>query len=210
MLTRLQVANLAIGHTGSGEAITSFEDDSTEARAVKEFIGVSEEIFLKSQDWGFARRTDIPLALEEEMAESGQNRSTYFSPYRYRYAYPKDCLNFRYVVFDGQSFSHKVVNGPGGKSILTNVARALGWYTGTVEDGKYDSDAAMMWSIQLAILIAPQLTQGNSAKVMNQLAPKLEMFTSIALENNYNEDNLPTFINPAIEAGGWNDEYGGL
>ena len=194
MLRKLQVARMAIAHTSEGAPITSFDEETTTARACKDFIDVSRNTVLKTLRWSFSVKTDIPL---EAVPNPPMN-------WHYAYLYPKDGLRL-WSVGGGCVYGLGPINGQ--KSIFSNVAKATADYTtGDLQDA-YDDDFALAWSYKLAILIAPRVTEGNTDQVLSKLVAGYEMALNEAGENNENEKNDPMEIPQSILAGGF--EYEG-
>lgn len=190
MLTALEVANLALANTGEGSSIASFDEDSTEARACKQYYLISRNTILKSFDWDFARKPDIPLVLVTPFPANGWN---------YGYAYPPDCL--RLLSVGGAIYGRGIVGRE--DLILSNFRQACATYTSGDLIDRYPEDFGMAWSFRLAIMIAPQVTEGNESSLRKTLETGYKLSYDEAIENNSNEEGTVTIPSPAMDAGGW-------
>ena len=188
MTTRLQVANMAIGHTGEGKEISSFNENSEEARACKTFIDISRNTTLKELDWIFARkRAKLELL------------ATNVNGWGYAYVRPRDCVR----IFEDQNFRYREELYNNEDAIFCNVQAAELVYVSSDLPDRYRDDFALAWSYFLGVLIAPRVTEGNTASVIPRLEKGYAHFLGIAAENNENSKNEPEPLNEAIAAGGW-------
>ena len=191
--TVLEIANLAIDHTGSGSRISAFEEDSTEARTCKNFIYITRDNHLKEYDWKFARRLDVPLKLLE------------LKPHRdwgYSYLYPSDCLELRYVG-DGTSLYIEAVDGNRRRVLYSNEPTLTVTYTTDSLPDSYPSDFALGWSYGLAITILPKVNQGNIKTLLPYLRDMYKMVMDKAVENNANTESPDYEQSDVMAAGGF-------
>lgn len=196
MLTALDVANLALANTGEGLSISSFEDESREARACKQFYLVTRNSTLKGYDWNFAHKEEIPLTLFKANPHPDWN---------YSYGYPADCL--RVLYFANNDIYIPVVNDQGRAALYGNVMNATLTYTTSQLVDSYPDDFGLAWSYQLAIAIAPTLTEGNIRTLLTSLEVLYSKAMGVATENNANEAGPQRFQDPAVDAGGFYGIY---
>ena len=189
MATQLDVANMAIAHTGEGKPISSFEEESAEARESKRFILISRDTILRGYDWTFARRDKVPL----QLLAVNPNYN-----WAYAYLYPRDCMR---ITQDNDVPHRRSLVGTE-RAILANESKlALNYISGEIPDN-YPEDFSLAWSFHMAILLAPQITEGKLG-LLPQLKEKYDHAMGVAMENNENEKQEPTELNPAIVAGGF-------
>jgi len=85
-VSKVQIANLALGHLGHPNSIESFSEASAEAKQANLWYDFSRKLCLESHNWGFARKR-ITLATADDDATEGH--------WTYRYDYPADALVIR-------------------------------------------------------------------------------------------------------------------
>lgn len=88
MASSTDIANLALGRLGIGQAIASLSEQSNPARICARFYNQCRQEVLRAFPWGFALRAEA-LALV-----SGQT----FPGWTYVYQYPDDCLRVHAVA----------------------------------------------------------------------------------------------------------------
>ncbi len=86
------ICNRALSEIGTRSTISSFDDDSTEAQQCGLWYDNTKTDLLRAAPWGFARR-QIALTLLAQY-----NDPTVPFPWLYKYAYPEDCIKFRYLL----------------------------------------------------------------------------------------------------------------
>lgn len=146
-----QICNRALSAIGSQTTISSLTDGTPAGNVSALWYDNQRQGLLRTAPWGFARRS-VALTLLRQVSSGN---STY--PYLFKYAYPSDCLKFRYLVrsplVQQQVDSPAVdvgaqfvnfrpsrenrwlenidvdVNGAYVKTILSNVPDAIGIYT---------------------------------------------------------------------------------
>ena len=192
MLRKLEIANMAIGHTGEGQTISNLEESSREARVCRQFIDVARNVLLRGFDWNFARRPDVSLALVGKELHPDWN---------FGYAYPRDCLQLR-AVGDDRPYN-RMLWRDGQQIILSNEEKATASYTSSDLRDNYFDDFGLAWSYDLAILIAPSVTEGNIRTLLTSLEMQRKMAMDKAIENDANEESPPSEQSPAINAGGF-------
>lgn len=135
----VEICNLALIRCGSA-TIGSLSEDTEQARTLRKIYPMIRDSVLQKADWNFARKEDA-LALTNQV----------FNGWPYAYAYPSDCLEFRYiynasfaqssVVYQSKSvlnvnpaaynipFEVRVSNDGNSKIIVTGQQQAVGIYT---------------------------------------------------------------------------------
>jgi hypothetical protein len=126
------IANLALSAIGARASIASFTEQSTEAQTINLHYESVRNEALQCAHWNFARRqATLNLLLD---ATQGQ---TVPSPWSYEYAYPADCIAFRYMLpcVSGLPPVPFLVsggtdaNGNDIRVLLSNEPQAVGVYT---------------------------------------------------------------------------------
>lgn len=85
--TPVDVCNLALLYTGTGQTINSLDENTQEAKACKVFYAKARDALLESFWWKFATKHAVLALL------AGQARTDWV----YTYALPADCITPRYI-----------------------------------------------------------------------------------------------------------------
>lgn len=189
----LEVANLAIAHTGAGAKISTLEEQSKEAQVCKEFIYVVRDVLLKEYDWNFARKLDAPLTLLELKPRRN---------WGYSYLYPPDCLKLRYLGEDDSPYK-EALDDNRRNVFYSNEPALTATYTSDNLADSYPSDFSLGWSYALAISIAPTVSEGNIKTLIPFLTDGYKMTMDKAIENNANTDSPSSEQSGAMLAGGF-------
>lgn len=228
MTSQVAIANLALDAIGTRSSIASISEPSREARAISLHYAPALDAVLRSAHWNFAR-TQIVLALLNDATLSPPQKVP--QPWLYEYAYPADCVLFRYIMpqygnlpsqgpnvgsaipfFLGAPVRFLISsdldsNGNQIKVILTNQPQAIGIYTARVSNTElFDPDFVQAFSNYLAAKICIGV---NGDKAMAKMALDLAQNTSIrAQRTNGNEgltiiDQLPEWIRVRGYASDW-------
>jgi hypothetical protein len=182
-ISTVAICNMALTHIGADSTIESIDEDSAEANACKTWFDWSRVQVLELSDWSFARKR-VTLALHGDAAPEGD--------WLYRYEYPSDCVNARYIpqaggwTDDATPFVVEVTDDGSEKTILTDMGSAVLVYT-------FDQKNSMLWSsgfidalaLRLASNIAFTLT--GSRELAAQLAKDSVNAVGIAAASNANE-----------------------
>ncbi|KQW22147.1 hypothetical protein ASC80_01750 [Afipia sp. Root123D2] len=115
--TEEYVANLAMGHLGQRE-IASLQDNSTRARAVRQFFAIARDATLRLKWWNFATAWHTPAA----DAQPGNG------PLTIRYPMPPDCIRVRFIENapdDSWAVENAVINQGGVAVEATIVASSI-------------------------------------------------------------------------------------
>lgn len=152
-VSEVQVCNLALAHVGTKSTIASLDEKSAEAKACKLFFEPIRDEVLAAQHWGFAKKY-------QALADLGSPPSEW----AYRYAYPTDCIEARYIVPPTKADAHPpfeigLNDDATGRTILTDIAAASLCYTARVTPAHLFPPrfvTALGW--RLAAAIAPGLT----------------------------------------------------
>jgi hypothetical protein len=131
VISDVKICNMALANIGAKSTIESLTENSAEAKRCNLFYDFARQQTLEVFDWNFARGR-LTLATHSEVAPSGV--------WEYRYQYPSDCLNFRYLQnpaganADAVPYEVEVDAARSTKSILTNLDDAVGVYTFDLTD----------------------------------------------------------------------------
>lgn len=152
---KVRIANMALGHVGAEGSIESLDENSEVARIAKLWYDAARIATLEAYNWSFARKSKA-LATHSEDAPSTR--------WRYRYQYPVDCLNPRFIEnpagVTADAVPYEIENaGDGTRSIVTDLEDAVLVYTADVETvALFSMHFVIMCSYQLAVFINPQVT----------------------------------------------------
>lgn len=151
MTSQIDIANRALSKIGTQKTISSFTDPTPAATQCGLWYNAKRQALLRTAPWGFGRRQ---LALTQTGDAVPDNTAPY--PWLYQYAYPSDCLKFRYVLAQPPtstttsapnvsdtglwgmrpSRSHRFLiansfdaQNNASKTVLSNVSSAVGVYT---------------------------------------------------------------------------------
>lgn len=93
MTSPTDICNRVLSNIGTQSTITSFEDSSVEAVQCGLWYDVMRKRLLRTAPWGFARFELILAQLQDQIPD---NTAPY--PFLFGYAYPSDCIKFRYTI----------------------------------------------------------------------------------------------------------------
>lgn len=189
MLSKTDIANLALGHLGVSQQIVDTEtDNSIQAKIIRRHFRMSLDTLLEKFEWGFTTQFSALTLVEEDPNNS----------YKFSYQLPSDCHVLRVIAMDGyfpatkqyevekQKF-REVYGGAGTRLIHTNIPRAHGEFTTKLsESGLFPSHFARGLSHQLALDIAPQLITNNFVKVKQSLMMNASNEISSAIADDLN------------------------
>lgn len=134
-VSKVMIANLALGKIGNNNPIESFDEASAQAKACKRWYEACRLQALEAFDWSFARKR-LTLATHGDEADEDE--------WAYRYQYPADCVVARYIVNPLGKEADPVpydieVSANGTKSIVTNMEDAVLVFT-------FDQETVTMFS----------------------------------------------------------------
>lgn len=92
MPSAVDIANEALGEIGARVIINNFSDNTPAANACRLNYDKCRQMLLRCAPWGFARKS---LSLSQ--LGSAANGTAQF-PWMFSYAYPPDCIKFRYTL----------------------------------------------------------------------------------------------------------------
>ena len=167
MLTKSDVANLALGKLGSSLQIVNIDSDSSQtAKIIRRHFDMAYKAVLSQHPWSvYTKQTALTLIMENPSAK-----------WAYAYALPADAMIVRRIAL-GSLFSDEFeyleqllpfepVNSIDGYQIHTNVPNAWAEYTCTIPDGSgYIEHFGRAFAAQLAIDIAPSIITNNWVKM---------------------------------------------
>lgn len=188
-MSDVSLCNRALSEIGTRSTITSLDEASPEAVQCAIQYTPCRQTLLRSAHWGFAR---YQLLLTQLGVNSDiPNLVPY--PWRYKYAYPSDCLKLRYLLAPPINVANSIapnVGDPflpqclpsranrfilasdidGSRIILSNVPNAIGVYTRDVIDTDHMDPSFQMALVKYlaANLVIP--LSGNIGQKNAQLA----------------------------------------
>ena len=89
----IDIANMALAEIGTRSSITAFDDGSVEGYQAGLWYDQLRQMLLRTAPWGFSRGQLVLTQLGDLVPDA-----TAPYPYLFKYAYPPDCLKFRYVL----------------------------------------------------------------------------------------------------------------
>lgn len=186
-MTKTEIANMAVSHTGSGKEIGDLDTErSQEASACRRFYDIARKQTLKDYWWPFTSTT-VALALVE---------ATPTAEWAFSYRYPANCLEIRRIPSGIRNDSEqsrtkfKIGRDLTGFLIYTDKEDAEVEFTFDEEDtDRYPADFIMALSLRLAVYIAPRLTAGDPFKMGDRARALYTQEISKAAANAENEEN---------------------
>lgn len=162
MTSPVEVVNIALAEIGIQKSISSFNDNSTEAKVAKLLYQPKIDALFRAARWNCAKKQGNLTLLKAISIDGVTSTDPPPRPWYYEYLYPADCLQLRYLIPDflvsgdvnpplttavvlatyqwvGQgaspfSVANDTVNTVPTRVILTNLQNAIGVYTFRVED----------------------------------------------------------------------------
>jgi hypothetical protein len=167
MLTKTDVANLALGKLGSTAVIISLDSDpSNTAKVIKRHFDSALTSILKKHPWSvYTKYGALPLTGNNPMPG-----------WQYAYDLPSDCEVVRRLSVDSlfmqeteyqdQLIPFQLIYTPNGYQIYTNIPNAYAEYTIRIPDGSLFVDHfGRAFACVLAQDIAPSLVTNNYSKI---------------------------------------------
>jgi hypothetical protein len=167
MASEIEICNLALSRIGQTQPIASFTEQSKAAEVCAQSYSFCRDIVLQDYLWPFATSWKV-LAL---MGDPPTN-------WAYRYSYPSDCLDLRYLVIKGnrnpQADQYPVFElqfYQGQQTIITDTDQAEAVYTARVEDPTLFSPMftnALAWRVaqEIAMPMAVDPSMMDNARQM--------------------------------------------
>lgn len=183
MLTKTDVANLALGYLGVSLRVTDFDtDNSNQIKIIRRHFNVSLQGFLESHPWHFATSYSA-LALKSENPDSG---------YGYEYSAPADALTIRQIankdsfirdeIYEENKIRFEEILTGTGLSIHTDVSNAYAEYTRNLSpDSGFPPYFAKGLGAYLSKEIAPSLITNNFGKLERTLNSRADARISEAI-----------------------------
>lgn len=217
MADQITICNLALSEVGTRSTIASLSEGSAEANTLSLHWDSAVEVLLQKARWNFARQ-QASLTL---LADATQGQAVPV-PWLYKYAYPSDCVQGRFVMpstlvtnpgtTPGVPTAPTAVMPPvrflvaadvdasGNKSvvILTNQPQAIFVYTGRITNpALFDGQFSDALATYLGARVCMALT-GDRAKTDDMLA-KANALLKDAAASSGNEgltiiDNVPDWM----------------
>lgn len=193
MTVDADVANMALAKLGTRATITSLDEASTEARAIKTWYSTIRDDVLRGMDWNFNR-------VYAALASSG----TPPARWAYSYAMPEDCLQFWRIDLGGYvpnqpRVPYEIATDGTNRLIYCNVDQATGVYGQRVEDpNRFEPEFLTAFVSALAAVVAFPITQNKDLAAL--LMRESQMLIEQAAVQSANEqittepDRLPESI----------------
>lgn len=185
MLTKTDVANLALGHLGVSLGITDLAlDNSTQAKIIRRHLRMSLDTILEAHPWNFATQFQLLTVFAEDPGAG----------FRYSYNKPSDALVVRQLSPDGY-FTHanlyeeekvkwREIYVGGVNYLWCNLPKAYAEYTTRVpENNQFPTHFARAFAAQLAMDIAPSLITNNYPKVKASLGMDAKKIIDLAISD---------------------------
>lgn len=188
-----EICNMALGHLGVDNDIAELDTErSVEARVCRKFFDTTRDQCLRDFPYPFAKKIET-LSEITNAEDDDDDHPT--DEWDYQYAVPSDCLMPRRILSGSRQDSRDTrvpfleSYGDAGQVIFTDKDEAVLEYTKRVDEAvRYPADFAMMMSLRLAAVIAPQLTGGDPFKLGERCLAKYMMELKIARANAANEE----------------------
>jgi len=173
MASSTDICNQALRHLGVSTTIANLTtEQSTEAIVCRSFYETVRDATLRDFNWPFATKiADLGLVEEDPTNE-----------WAYAYRYPSDCINMRRIESGNRSetadqrIKYKIGRDASGRLIYTDQTDAIAEYTMRITaTEEFTPDFILAFSLNLAIMIAPQVTGGDPFK-MGERAERLYNF----------------------------------
>lgn len=191
MPSKVEIANMALGHLGIGKTISNLETERSEnALRAKLFYAPALEATLKAYDWPFATKTAfLALISTDESADA---------IWKYTYRYPTDCIKHRHIVPAKDVYTVpgivripcQIGDDETGLTIMTNEKTARSEYTKRSENPVlYSYLFANTVSFLLAFYMAPGLTKGDPNKLGDAAFAQFNTHLNIAQGQEFHEED---------------------
>ena len=180
-----EIANLALNHLGVSP-IASFDEDSTEAEAMKLTYPTIRDVVLRDFRWPFATKF-ATLGLVE--------RDPIGDEWSLSYRKPGDSLMLRRILSGARTDSrqsripYKESTDSGGKLILTDQEDAIVEYTQKITDTLlFPPDFTLALSYRLAHEVGPRLAAGDAFGLARRAAQMYNLEMNKASAQAFNEE----------------------
>lgn len=181
MASVVQICNMALTRIGQNQFIDSIDEQSKAAELCALHYELCRDEVLQAFPWPFAEARVF-------LADIGSPAQTW----QFRYRYPVDCLEARYISVPGiekpraeQRIPFKVVNAAGGRAILSNQEQAELVYTVRVEDTTYFPPmfvSALAWRLAAELAMGLQARPENYASALQNYQLTLSQAQALAFE----------------------------
>lgn len=186
MATKTEIANLAIGHLGTGKEIANLTTESSaEAKAIRRFYDICVEKTQRDFYWPFTRKIEALQLVEEQPNDEW--------PYSYRY--PAKCVDFIKIQSGARNDSRQsrvpflLGHDDAGRLIFTDRYEAIGEYSELIKNtALFPPDYVLALSAFIALMIAPQITDGDPFGFRQSTAQLYQRLLAEARSNNDNEE----------------------
>jgi hypothetical protein len=197
MASAVEICNLALSHLGHTKRISSFTEQSEEARLCSIFYEIVRDIVLREYKWPFASVISALGLVEEDPNDE----------WSYSYRYPSDCLDVRRILGGLRNDTREsrvpylISQDSSGRILYCDIEDAFIEYTKREDDTSfYPPDFVMALSYRIASYLAPALTGGDPYGLQQKTLQLYQIEISRASSSSFNEqqdEQLPQseFIN---------------
>lgn len=203
MLTKTEIANLALGRLGVSKMIVSLDDDtSTPGKVIRQHFKNSVKQVLRKHKWGFAT-AQAPLALTIEPPNN---------TWSYEYQYPEDALVIRNLgvegvfpkteLYEDEKQLWEDVYSSTGQRLQTDIGEAWAKYTRDMSDNtSFPDHFGNALAAHLALMIAPSIITNNFSKVRQVLMSEAKNEISIGIADDIaQQPQKPASDSPYVRA----------
>ncbi len=188
MTSHVEIANMSLTHLGNTVEIASFNERSSEAKALNRVYETGRKKCLRDFKWPFATVIGEDLGL----VDTNPNIEWAFS-----YRYPSDSFFFRRILSGTRNeppetvVPYRIGRDGTGLLIFTDMQDATAEYTINANDpAKYPEDFALALSYLVAFLAAPRITRGDPFKLRQSLYQLYQSEINNSNVNARNEEHL--------------------
>lgn len=192
MLSKLDIANLALGRLGTSVGITDYLGDTTaQAKIVRRHFRMSLDTLLEKHEWNFATKTAALTLISEDTEEI----------LRYLYQVPSEALVVRQVSeakkfppfeqYEDEKVRWEQLYSITGVRIRSNIKDAHVKYTVRLsEDLTFPNHFGRALAAQLALDIAPSMVTNNYVKIKNDLMTEVANEITRGIANDLGREPL--------------------
>ena len=189
MASEIEICNLALSRIGQTQPIASFTEQSKAAEVCAQAYEFCRDLVLQDHMWPFATSWKVLAQMTDPPTNWG-----------FRYSYPADCLDLRYLVIPGMRnpsadeypvFEIQLYNGQ--KTVITDTRDAQAVYTAGVTDPTLFSPMfvnALAWRLAQEIAM-PMAVDPNMMDNARQMSAATVSEAAATAYNEIKEDPEP-------------------
>ena len=184
MASQIDIYNMALGHLGQQQTVSSLTEQSSQRIALSRFYATARDMQLRLAQWPFARKTKMLSVVAEDPTDE----------WTFSYRYPNDCLYMR-RIFSGERndaedsiVPYLLVQDSAGMLVYTDLNECQIEYTSKCDNTSiFPPDFVMALSALLASLAGPSLC-GGDLKPANRAYELHSMYLGKAISNSMGEE----------------------